>query len=67
MERPSVEGPSLSLPRMSLWQARQERKRLVEAEERVLVKRFGSQYREYREQVSALGVPWCCCGFDADA
>ena len=39
----------------------------IEAEERVLVKRFGSQYREYREQVSALGVPWCCCGFDADA
>ena len=36
----------------------------IEAEEQVLVERFGSQYVEYCEKVSALGFPWCCLGFD---
>jgi protein-S-isoprenylcysteine O-methyltransferase Ste14 len=36
----------------------------IKAEERVLVERFGSQYLEYCEEVSALGFPWCCLGFD---
>lgn len=38
----------------------------IKTEEQVLIERFGSQYLEYCEEVSALGYPWCCLGFDGN-
>ena len=32
----------------------------IKSEERVLKEMFGSEYLEYCQHVSALGVPWCC-------
>jgi len=40
--------------------------RRIETEERMLVELFGQHYLEYRQQVSALGPPWGCLGFDGE-
>lgn len=40
--------------------------RRIETEERILVDLFGARYLEYRRQVSALGPPWGCLGFDGE-
>ena len=40
--------------------------RRIETEERMLVDLFGRHYLEYRQQVSALGPPWGCLGFDGE-
>ena len=38
----------------------------VRAEERILLDLFGERYVEYRREVSALGPPWQCLGFDGE-
>lgn len=38
--------------------------RRIETEEHIMVELFGDRYKEYRQQVSALGPPWGCLGYD---